>query len=364
MKEFTTLDPAFSHLYQTIKSATFQTFLSKNEAENLCTKYQLEFTSQNYPKDSSIHKTFEIYEKWWNQTNYLYPFCFKNSFEMEADEFSKGRSGACFRVKNIISNDNFLPIDLSKRMILKSVRFFKKNASKVGLSRFVDLQELRLSLFFEFEKCPYIHPFICLVVSDEKDNCTIPVGYLCEEAELGSLKEFLASYILFGNYACFLREIFHIAEGIQFLHEHGIIHNDLYIGNVLVFPHENGIRMRIIDFGDSEIVEEFKRKRNYHLTTQKRCYLASIPEFIDLKTFDKMAVFKEDWNDYAHLLFTIVGDVMMNEKVEFEEIEKLITILKGNEYWKLENILQTIREYIDKEIENCTITKEFCFQRA
>ena len=365
LKESTTaMDPAFFHLHQSIKSATFQSFLSKHDALNLSTNYQLEFTSQNYPKDSSNQTTFERYEKWWSQTNYLYLFCFKESFVLEKDKFSGGFSGSCYRVKNINSNGNSLSIDASKRMIFKSVRLFKTSAYEVGLSGFVDLQELKLSLFFEFEKCPHIHPLICLVVSDEKDKLNVPVGYLCEEAELGSLKEFLASHMLFGNYACFLRGIFHIAEAIQFLHEHGIIHGDIFTGNVLLFSDGNEIRMKLIDFGESKTIEEYKLKNESTLKTMKRYYLENKPELIELKSFDEKAVFRDDWNDYAKFLAEVFGDVMTDEETEFEEILKLITLLKGNNYWKLENILETIREYIDKEIEKCSVTKEFYFELA
>ena len=360
----TSLDPAFSHLHQSVKSELFQTFFSKNDAAKLSASHPLNELLRNYPKPTQSPKAFEIYSKWWSQSNYLYPFCFIESLVLEKKEFPRGFMASRYGIKNNIFNVNSQPIDTSKRMILKTIRRFRKrNASVVGLSEFVDLQELKFSLFFEFEKCPYIHPLICLVVSNQNNNCTVPMGYLCEEAVLGSLKIFLLSNKIFGNYACFLRELFHIAEAIQFLHDHRIIHNDLHNGNVLIFPDGNEVRMKLIDFGGSKTIEEYKLERKYSLKLMKENYLKNISEPILSESFDERAVFKDDWVQYSRLLSNTILTLKMDEKVEFKEIEKLVDLLKGNDYWELENILQTIREHFDKEIEKCSIEEPFYFER-
>ena len=359
----TSLDPAFFHLHQSVKSELFQTFFSKNDAANLNAKYQLEFTSQNYPKTSQNQTTIEIYPKWWSQTNYLYPFCFKESLVLGEIEFARSGLASCYRVYHIRSNDNSLPIDSSKRMILKSVcSFRKKYAYEVDLLSFVDLQELKLSLFFEFGKFPYFHLLTCLVLGNEKDNCTVPVGYLCEEAVLGSLKMFLPSYKIFGNYTTFLRELFHIAEAIQFLHDRRIFRGDIHYGNVLLFPAENEVRMKLIDFGESKTIEEYKFHYGSILKSTKESLFPRFPELMELKSFDEMFIFMIDWNDYVSLLDVVIQNVSMDEKVDFEEIKKLITSL-GDNYWKLENVLQTIREHFDKEIKNCSIKEPFHYER-
>jgi len=361
-KSISELDPAFSHLQQTVKSVLFQAFLSKNDAIKLNSKYQLKFTYRNYPKSTQNQETIEIYSKWWSQTNYLYPFCFKENLVLEEEEFASGSIASCYRIKKIIFNDNSLSIDSSKRMIIKIIRrFHKKNASEVGLSDFVDLQELKFSLFFEFEKCPYIHPLTCLVVSNQNNNCTVPVGYLCEEAELGSVEKFLVSHILLGNYSCFLRELFRVAEAIQFLHKHGIIHKDLHSGNILLFPDGNEVRMKLIDFEGSAIVEYVLENESL-LEQVKNNYFENILELNLPKEYDEMIVFREDWMQYSGLLSNTISTLKMDKKKRFKEIKKLIDLLKGDNYWNLENVLQTIREHFDKESENCSIEEPFHYE--
>lgn len=351
-KSTTAHDPAFCQLQQTIKSASFQTFLCKNNAANLKTGCQFQKTSHLYPRNIRNQSPFEIYEKWWSQTNHLYPYCSKESLELDKDEFGSGCFSSCYQVKRIISDENSLPFAPSKPMIFKlSTELIEKSASEVGLSSFVDLQELKFSLFFEFEKCSYILPLTCLVVSNEKDIGTVPVGYLCEEAEFGSL-EFLFSYDLFGNRSSFLGELFHIAEAIQFLHDQRIIHNDIHTGNVLLFPEGNQVRMKLIDFGGSKTFEEYKQEQEFDLKLMKKQLFEDTPELIGLKSIDRLAIIRKDWLDYADFLADVIGNTRKDGEIEFEEIENLIVLLEDNAYWKLENILQTIKEYFDREIAN------------
>ena len=109
-----------------------------------------------------------------------------------------------------------------------------------------------------------------------------------------------------------------------------------------------------LDFGGSKTFEEYEQEQDFELKLMKKQLFEDTPELIGLKSIDRLAIIRKDWLDYADFLAGVIGNTRKDEEVEFEEIENLIVLLEDNDYWKLENILQTIKEYFDKEIANCS----------
>ena len=61
-----------------------------------------------------------------------------------------------------------------------------------------------------------------------------------------------------------------------------------------------------------------------------------------------------DWVNFISLVEKVLGNMKQDfTDLKFENIAKLVELIKGNEYWKLDDIFKTIKEYFDKEIEAC-----------
>ena len=47
---------------------------------------------------------------------------------------------------------------------------------------------------------------------------------------------------------------------------------------------------------------------------------------------------------------------------QFDKIRSLLKEVDGKEYWKCDNILQTISEYLNEECEECKIDESFKYE--
>ena len=291
------------------------------------------------------------------------PFCNVEDFEIEKKELVTGKTSVLYRVTRFKIAQNKIPFfDLSKKIVFKqSNNILQKSFVKLGFSNFTLLKELKYSLFYNLQKCPYLHLVKCLVVSYDlkKGAESIAVGYLSEEAEFGSLDIFLTYYRLIDNYGIFLDELVHIAEGVKFLHERRIIHQDIHDGNILVFSiiDENNNQRLSLKLGDLEfcsMFDEINCKTDRSFNKLRESALKIRPELERHNSFEDKLIMHGDWVNFISLVEKVLGNMKQDfTDLKFENIAKLVELIKGNEYWKLDDIFKTIKEYFDKEIEAC-----------
>jgi len=214
----------------------------------------------------------------------------------------------------------------------------------------VDLTELKWSLFFGLNECPYIHLLNCLVIN--KNDFAIK-GYLSEFAEYGSLESFICKNISI-NYSDLLNGLIHVAKGIHFLHDRKILHGDIHSGNILVFPRANngnGFIMKLTDFGCSCLFDDhspYEYDAEFNSFKEKILNEYSSKEEQNSKLYQKIA--KEDWYFYSRLLRYITYCVKKYHGVILIKIKMLSYLLTGKALDQ-ENILQTIQQYCEESIE-------------
>ena len=344
--------PVFSSLLSLVTSKDFQSLFPKRDVSSLIASVKDE-VCENFPNNSIEENKaiFEAYAEWWITVNYLYPFCYSSDFTTEDKEFSYGEYAYCFRVKQFKTSNGRFSIKLPYKPVFKSL--FQIDFvvfDKFRHFRMVDLAELKWSLFFGLNKCPYIHLLNCLVIDSESLRAK---GYLSEFAEYGSLESFIYKNKNI-NYSDLLNGLIDVAKGIQFIHDRKILHGDIHSENILVFPRvnsSNGFTLKLTDFGLSRPFDDhspYEYDAEFNSFKEKVLKEYSSKEEQNSQLHPIIA--KKDWNCFIKFLLHIVRLMKEYHGVTLGKIKMLAYLLAGKEL-NQKNILQTIQQYCEESIE-------------
>lgn len=359
--------PAFAALFNLVTSPSFQSFFQSANAASLegqAIQDEAAFKFGSCMEEQNKAR-FQLYAEFWSEYNYLYPLYYRYNFGAEENYFAGGVSAACYRVVNFLTSGNELSFNLPQKAVFKHLTNvpMSNSTKKYGFTYLVDLSELKISLFHGLFECPSIHILSCLVVSskEHQDNNSNAMGFLSESAIYGSLRAFITKNTITGNYVPILKGLLQVAEAIHILHQNEIVHNDMQMKNILVFGDEknNNCCFKLTDFGASPTFTQYLDEFKHVVKENDETALTANPNLKGQETFLKKKIVFVDWRCFAFILNNIWSFIDDYAKLNFVYLAELSTILHGNEYWDQENILQLIKEHIDKEIEACRINKLF-----
>ena len=151
--------PIFSSIFNIVTSEDFQSLFPERDLSSLFASIEDEISEKFlFYLIEEGKTTFEVYAEWWVTANYLYPFCYSSDFTIEDKKFASGRNADCFRVKQFEAPTESFSIKLPSKSVFKSVHKFEfLFLDKDKNYEIFDLIELKLSLFFGLNECPYIH---------------------------------------------------------------------------------------------------------------------------------------------------------------------------------------------------------------
>lgn len=220
-------------------------------------------------------KQLEKYAEFWNEYNYLYPCCVKCNLTVEQSPFARGGYSRCYEVLNHVPDRNSrCTVKFPQKMVFKEL--IEKSTISLEkyciLSYAYNMKELWFSIYAGLNECKHIHLLSGLFTYHDTQgyNSTPTYGYLSEKAQHGSLYHYLKNKKGESFFNILLRELFFIAEAINFMHEKNIVHEDIKLYNILVFSDEsNNFTLKLSDFGLSKKLNccrGFEKPRNWNAT--------------------------------------------------------------------------------------------------
>lgn len=177
------------------------------------------------------------------------------------------------------------------------------------------------------------------------------IGYLSEEAEMGSLENILPHISLCVSYREFLTAMLNVAEAIQFLHERKFVHRDVTTDNVLVFSNKEGISMKLTDLGNCCTFEQQEAEDEYGLGRTRKEMLAIHPELEAQNGLWETILVRKDWIGFANLLTRIIQHRKFYPNASCSKIRHLIEVLSSNDYWQQGDTLKFVKKCFEDEFK-------------
>ena len=361
-------DVSFNDTEQSNQNASHN---KKNKLQPRLNRKQIENSISSRSNSNSRDK-IEIaelrkYTQFWNKYSYLYPYCDLSKITVEPESFVKGCCGQCHGGSPPVGFDtSSSSIEIPQQFVFKKLT--KKTSislKKYGMSEAADLNELWLSLFAGLHECKYIHLLSGLITASDIPNPTGSnlCGFLSEKAALGDFAKFLKKSNTEVDLSFILRELLHVAEAINFIHEKNFVHGDIRPENILVFYAENGeITLKLTDF---DLCCNFDRYVNFvkhddsqdfeNVADVKVWHLNSLPKEALLKRTIRELLIEYDWELYGLTVARVFDKISLKWRMKFPYIAAMVDKFTDDGCWMNSNSYELVKWCI--EIENSRLEK-------
>lgn len=346
-------EPFFDTHFKTNKTALWELLSSLDEA------------SLYYSSDLQMQgkARFELYSEFWENWNYLYPFCLSEHFTIKNGPIGVGEHGKCYQIEPSKVPSGTCSVKIPASAVFKKLSGHSfVDLEKYGFKNVVDLSELQLNLFSSLHHCTNIHLLLGLVISSANNADSNVDGFISERAEYGTLGNFVAKHRFFGNYGSFMAELLHVAEAIHFMHQKRLAHADIHVANILVFSNNTtGITLKLSDLGKSCTFEDYLTRNKAKIDEAKRRLLKTKFDLANQPSFELRLVVRNDWRAFGEVLKIIVP-LTGSSDYERSTIKPLVEFLTTDAYWDSENPFNAVQLFFSNGIKANESVVPFTFE--
>ena len=315
-------------------------------------------------KGYSMVELFSI----WDEIKYLYPVCNRNDFTLKPVSFASGASCKCYLGETRLLTNQEATMTLPARIVYKHLNGISY-VPLVNSVNAIKLTELRLCLFNDFHLCPNLHPLLGVVLTNNPTNKKERhfTGFVSEFATHGTLFDYIRRNKNSIQIDKLLEGMLELAEGIQFLHERGLVHRDIKNDNILVFEENpNKFVFKLSDFGlcsptdkcyplmmPADPEKKISLLRMYPMEVfvdGKKCLVSSTDD-LNIPLDDYLSI-QIDWNMFGKTISHTLSMLDMKWKEKLVHLNQLVGILTGLQYMFNKDNLSLIKNHFLIEIES------------